>query len=286
MLRTAVVLTRGRFGTKNPINKKGIMEPMQPQQQRLKDVLIWPKYYSRAPKSTEPKKLHASVAKYDVHVLVCTGSSPGTWPKHVQHYSPNLSWIYKFLTLEVLSIGFPVPTIKVTATDLPNTSMQQGGNDCLLFHKKVKDKGFLLKNVTNNSQNHLLELLQNPTIPSMVPLPHKHHLFACSHMARDERCGKCGPLLFDAINLEITKRNLQNEVAVAQTSHIGGSEFSGNLVCYPKGDWFGKVTPEVIPKIFDSYIEQKASVKELDVSSLWRGRMGMSKGEQEKHVWP
>eukprot|EP01121_Diplochlamys_sp_Union-15-3_P000102 TRINITY_DN10093_c0_g1_i2.p1 TRINITY_DN10093_c0_g1~~TRINITY_DN10093_c0_g1_i2.p1 ORF type:complete len:126 (+),score=21.94 TRINITY_DN10093_c0_g1_i2:349-726(+) len=111
------------------------------------------------------------------------------------------------------------------------------------------------------------------------PLTHKHHLFVCSHKARDIRCGECGPKVYEAILKEITERKLKNEVEIAQCSHVGGHEYAGNLLCYPNGDWFGRLTAEDIPSLFDEYIS-----KGKILTTKWRGRMGLSKTEQDAFI--
>lgn len=53
---------------------------------------------------------------------------------------------------------------------------------------------------------------------------------------------------------------------VWESSHLGGDRFAGNLVLLPRGDYFGRLDPEIAPAILERYLGG-----ELDLAQ-YRGR--------------
>jgi hypothetical protein len=108
------------------------------------------------------------------------------------------------------------------------------------------------------------------------------HNFVCVHGNRDARCGACGPPLVERFTAELEALGLADKVTVRRNSHLGGHRFAGNVLIYPGGDWYGYVTPDDVPRIIDQHI-----VGDHIVTDLWRGRMGLSPGEQieQAELW-
>jgi hypothetical protein len=66
---------------------------------------------------------------------------------------------------------------------------------------------------------------------------HPHPLFlVCTNGARDRCCAEKGRAVASALTAEVDDR-------AWECSHIGGDRFAGNLVCFPHGVYYGRVSP-------------------------------------------
>lgn len=107
--------------------------------------------------------------------------------------------------------------------------------------------------------------------------PYELLVLVCCHTQRDVRCGQRGPPLVRAIqqwnaaaaaaSATAASSASQPHLRVYPTSHVGGHEFAGNLLLYAwkandgenssppllLSDWFGLVTPELVPCILEAY---------------------------------
>jgi hypothetical protein len=81
----------------------------------------------------------------------------------------------------------------------------------------------------------------------------------CTNGRRDPCCAERGRPLAAALEPVVHRR-------VWECSHIGGDRFAGNLVCFPHGDYFGRVTPEGAVPLVREY---ERGLIDLD---LYRGR--------------
>ena len=129
------------------------------------------------------------------------------------------------------------------------------------------------------------------------------HVFACTHLLRDGRCGHRGTQLVHLFR----QRAASGAVAVGASdgalthvasrgcSHVGGHVFAGNLVVFAPhniaatvtdnnaaaaddaiagelvGDWYGLVSEAVAHEIYDKHLLQGSPL-----GSVWRGRCGES----------
>lgn len=77
----------------------------------------------------------------------------------------------------------------------------------------------------------------------------EHPLFVvCTHGKRDQCCAKYGRPLYDEL------REQAEPEWVWQSTHVGGDRFAGNVVCLPRGLYFGRVErPDVWP-LLDEYL--------------------------------
>lgn len=121
-------------------------------------------------------------------------------------------------------------------------------------------------------------------------MTHKVYLFVCCHSARDARCGERGPALLAALRDAFRRRGAGAHVAVAATSHIGGHEFAGNVVCYGPahpcdGDWFGGLDAARADAFAEAFLAMEVGcdggAEHAVLRRWWRGRMGLSQAEQE-----
>ncbi|KAL2316636.1 hypothetical protein Fmac_030512 [Flemingia macrophylla] len=81
---------------------------------------------------------------------------------------------------------------------------------------------------------------------------------------------------------EIELHGLQGKVFVSPCSHIGGSQYAGNVIVFGPdmnrdvtGHWYGYVAPDDVPLLLQHHI-----VKGEILDSLWRGQMALSVDEQ------
>jgi hypothetical protein len=68
----------------------------------------------------------------------------------------------------------------------------------------------------------------------------------CTHGKHDPCCAREGGPLFRALKGS-------GDEAVWECTHIGGDRFAGNLVCFPHGMYFGRVTPAEGPRVAEAY---------------------------------
>ncbi|KAI6008623.1 Sucrase/ferredoxin-like-domain-containing protein [Pisolithus marmoratus] len=123
-----------------------------------------------------------------------------------------------------------------------------------------------------------------------VPVSDDIHVYVCTHMARDCRCGDIGSAVARTFREELQRRrNLGHQdrstrVRLAETAHVGGHKYAGNVLVYPHGEWLGLVQPEDVPEILDTILSKPVRPFKLGdepmCPSHWRGRMGFSREAQ------
>lgn len=150
-------------------------------------------------------------------------------------------------------------------------------------------KGFILPPTLHASHDVLTRaqknvLLHEPEMrrhfPGARPV-HEILILICGHNARDERCGKLGPVLQAEFEEKLERQNVplvrgapphdanepdysieeyQPAARVAQISHIGGHKWAGNVIVYIPpvfknnplagcGIWYGRVEPQHVEGI-------------------------------------
>jgi len=95
----------------------------------------------------------------------------------------------------------------------------------------------------------------------------------CAHKLRDKRCGVTGPILADELEKYAASHSLKGSdtgVHTLKISHIGGHKFAGNVIVYPSGVWYGRVTPCHVPLLVGAYAEGKKE-EETKLKPLVRG---------------
>jgi len=89
--------------------------------------------------------------------------------------------------------------------------------------------------------------------------------------------------LYQLLSEEVAKRQLSDKVLIAkvsdsrhlkiaylsraQTSHVGGHKYAGNVLCFPDGRWYGYVTPEHVTTLLDHVLNDST------FTVLLRGQM-------------
>ncbi|MGH9117774.1 MAG: sucrase ferredoxin [Acidimicrobiales bacterium] len=94
----------------------------------------------------------------------------------------------------------------------------------------------------------------------------------CTHGSHDTCCGLYGRPVADAMAEWWPTETWE-------CSHIGGDRFAGNVVCFPLGDYFGRLDREVAPVVIASYLDGS-----IDLAH-YRGRTCYPFAVQAAEVW-
>ena len=89
----------------------------------------------------------------------------------------------------------------------------------------------------------------------------------CTHGKHDPCCAREGGPLFRSIEGF-------RDRSVWESTHVGGDRFAGNLVCFPHGLFFGRVTPAAAPAVVEAYTRGEVLLEH------YRGRAAYSPGVQ------
>jgi len=197
-----------------------------------------------------------SVKPYHRHVLACTGARD--WPARLEDDGGLLGRMAR--DLRERRDG-PAPIPKLTATDEPSRG---AGVDLLVFPDSVRYSA-----VDEGAWGGVLAELTGAAPGSSLrrePLGGRW-VFVCVHGARDERCGRCGPGVLEALRAACAEEGL-DDVTVRATSHVGGHKYAANVLVYPGGVWYGTVTPADAPLIAREHLRKGRVVAELHRGSM------------------
>ena len=192
-----------------------------------------------------------SVKPYHRHAFACTGVR--SWPARLED-APGLLGTMARDVKELREAEGAIP--KLTATDEPSMG---DGLDLLVFPESVRyrvDDDTAWRAVL---VDHLCGGRRAPL--DSQPLPGRH-VFVCVHMARDERCGNCGPPLLAAMEAAVAERGL-DDVSVRATSHVGGHKYAGNVIVYPEGVWYGYVRPDDAERLVREHLVEGRILEDL-----------------------
>lgn len=81
----------------------------------------------------------------------------------------------------------------------------------------------------------------------------------CTHGKHDPCCARLGGPLFRALVDAVGE-------AAWEATHIGGDRFAGNLVCFPHGVYYGRLSPEEAAGVADGYARGRLDLR------FYRGR--------------
>lgn len=79
------------------------------------------------------------------------------------------------------------------------------------------------------------------------------HILVCTD-TKSKQCKKGGPDVLKAFEKSIKARKLGKQVMVTAIGHVGGCGLGPNVIVYPEGVWYGRVTPDDIDEIIDEHI--------------------------------
>ncbi len=204
--------------------------------------------------------LPGTVKFYDQHVVVCTGDIQ--WQPKIEADDPFIAALSKAIKAD--APGFA----KITACDAPSGA---NGFDVMLFPANKKFIG-----LTETDIPAFIRVLHGETETKLAWEPlEKPVWLVCGHVSRDGRCGERGPAVLAALDAALTASGRRVAVELHRSSHLGQHRFAGNLVCYPTGNWYGRVTPADAAEIVAAEL-----VAQKPLARLWRGRMGTQPSEQ------
>lgn len=200
--------------------------------------------------------LTGTVKPYHRHVFVCTGVRD--WPPRIEEAEGLLGRMAR--DVRDRREG-PAPIPKMTATD---ETPRGAGLDLLVFPDRIRYVGVDESTWRGILDEHLAGGPPSETV-SRERLVGRW-VFVCVHAARDERCGRCGPPLLDALRRACEAEGL-DDVTVRATSHVGGHKYAANVLVYPDGVWYGYVTPEDVPRLV-GHLRGGRLIKELHRGSM------------------
>jgi hypothetical protein len=180
------------------------------------------------------------VKRIDRHVIVSTS---GTWEKHVGKLGGTFIYALND-AIEKLQAELGVK-IKLKLTACERASSVDGFTDVIMYPERM----LFQVPTTDTTAIHTLARVALGVDPASEsglrsdPVPYRKLVLVCSHMARDKRCGKAGPIIVRELrSLLEAQKVAEADVAVFPSSHIGGHEFAGTLIVYPESECFGYIT--------------------------------------------
>ncbi len=126
---------------------------------------------------------------------------------------------------------------------------------------KESESGIEIKQESSKNQErkNTLEITHTPT--TLI-------ILICAHAKRDKRCGILSDILLAEFEKVLFDLNLQDKVRVYGCSHVGGHKYAGNVLVWPQGDVYGRVTACHVRALVEECVLGKKVLKEL-----WRGRV-------------
>ena len=219
------------------------------------------------------------------HVFVLVSSKAETWPK-------------EFATplIEALSAAVEKyadkSSIRITAAENVEGLDEEG--DVLVFPDFVRVKGVL--NSVEDVEDFVGRLISDVSfaIGEDTELLSNSQVMICSHSKRDDRCGYCGPILFDEFHKLKTITGKEDVCAIRKCAHVGGHIYAGNVIVFRPhknapsrdegsgGDWFGYVAPKDVPALLELCESDSSTYPQHEIhAQLWRGRFGV---KEKDHI--
>jgi (2Fe-2S) ferredoxin len=215
----------------------------------------------------ESESLPGTVKLYHRHLFVCTGRAD--WPDRIEADGGFLQALSEAVQARAATLPLKV---KLTACDDPGRD-PGAGHDILVFPDAVRYRRLRAADLPALVEDHLMS--NRPAAGLRYEALTGYHVFVCIHGQRDPRCGACGPPLIERFKVLLADHHLADQVAVYGASHVGGHRFAGNVLIYPGGCWYGRVTLADVPRIIEQHLARGGLV-----TDLWRGQMGLPPEEQ------
>ena len=92
--------------------------------------------------------------------------------------------------------------------------------------------------------------------------PYIQHVLVCTD-SKSKECKKGGPDVLKAFQQAIKQRKLGRQVIVSEINHIGGCSLGPNVIVYPEGVWYGRVTPDDAEQIVVEHLLEGRVVQRL-----------------------
>jgi hypothetical protein len=117
---------------------------------------------------------------------------------------------------------------------------RRGRSGLAVFYGRTSQRDAWFHALEVEAHEDLVELDVASALTGEAPLPGRplEHplLVVCTHGKRDPCCARGGRPLYEGL------REAADEGWVWQSTHVGGDRFAGNLVCFPEGVYYGRVT--------------------------------------------
>ena len=119
-------------------------------------------------------------------------------------------------------------------------------------------------------------------------------IMICCHHQRDQRCGYCGPRLYEAFR-DFCIQN-QIDIVLRRVNHLGGHKYAGNVVIVYQNkkmqklpwfvDWYGYVDLKDVERLMYAHFDftENPQPSYRVVKDLWKGRPSMNKDMFEKFL--
>ncbi len=88
------------------------------------------------------------------------------------------------------------------------------------------------------------------------------HILVCTD-SKSKECKKGGPDVLKAFEKALKARKLGRQVMVTEVGHVGGCGLGPNVIVYPEGVWYGRVTPADVDEIINEHILEGRVVTRL-----------------------
>lgn len=221
--------------------------------------------------------LAGNVKTYKKHLLLCSGISSAAWPPDVEEDPTSFpAQLSASIKANKAAIGY---SVKLTVCDLPSEGRE--GIDIIIFPSMIKILQVTEENIPFVVQKLLVENV-HPKDAGLryEPTDFKSCIMVCAHKQRDKRCGIAGPLLAKEFNKQCAERHL-NDVAIVEVSHTGGHKYAGNIIVYPSGHWYGRVTTCHVSSLLDLHFSDSPSPSAFSDFPLSRGSSGCVKDVED-----
>ena len=106
--------------------------------------------------------------------------------------------------------------------------------------------------------------------------PFRLHFYICTQKKEGDApsCSRNGSeAVLQKLRDEVATRQLQNDVQVTQCGSLGLCEIGPNLIVYPEGTWYSRLTPDDVPEILAHHVEGRGPVGRL----AWRDEAALRK---------
>ncbi|KAF7324666.1 hypothetical protein MKEN_00508100 [Mycena kentingensis (nom. inval.)] len=231
------------------------------------------------PAAAEPvPSLHATVAYHCAHIVLHGAPSPQTVPSR---YSTELSRALQLKTTPWRGL------VNFASDSVSNPSSE---DRCALTVFSALNGSLHVPQLTMDNLDEVAEQLhRHATVPTALKVDEKLYIYVCTHTARDCRCGETGGAVYRAMRAELDARQTAN-VVLGEVTHVGQHQFAANVLVFPHGEWFGRVTVDAVPSLLDTLLASPrrplAPSEPALYPSLWRGRMGLNKEQQTQLAPP
>lgn len=107
--------------------------------------------------------------------------------------------------------------------------------------------------------------------------PFRYHVIVCTQPKAENVtcCAAGGRAVVAALQGELGKQGVANEVIVSQVGCLGACEQGPVMVVYPDAVWYGKLTAADVPEIVTSHLKSGTPVERLTIKDLAKLRDDM-----------